>query len=215
VVGDPDVPVRAPRRRVLDQVRVAEQVILRERVKKTTTPEDAVARFLQAMSGVANRTFPEWRKRLVTEIEECCRDFEMRRTLLDMHPLDDYYFAGVVALEASRIRRLFHPMDGDELMSSIGSSISAVANRSDRLVPDVMFSIVARIAVSAGVDKFKRDYDQVGRVILERMGVDKAEPTKHLMRDIYYRHNLGEPLALGVPRWWKAFAERFELDRCR
>jgi hypothetical protein len=47
------------------------------------------------------------------------------------------------------------------------------------------------------------------------MGVDKAEPTKHLMRDIYYRHNLGEPLALGVPQWWKAFAERFELDRCR
>ena len=43
------------------------------------------------------------------------------------------------------------------------------------------------------------------------MGINKIEATKSPMRDKAFRHLLGEPLATGVPQWWKAFHSKFSL----
>ncbi|MEQ9448406.1 MAG: hypothetical protein RLN70_05780, partial [Rhodospirillaceae bacterium] len=51
----------------------------------------------------------------------------------------------------------------------------------------------------------------VVKAILLRLGVDKVENTQHLISDALYRHTLGEPLALGVPQWWRTFKSKYSL----
>ena len=202
-------------RRSYDRTSIARRFADVRPANTGVTAKDAVARFLREMASAARRTFPEWRERLVPEIEECCKDYDTRRALLEVHPLDDYYLAGVVALEASKIRSLFSSAESAELLSQIGDQLAAVAGRADRLIPDLMFAMIVRIALNVRPDQFKRDYDQVCKYILEHMGVGKFEATRHLMRDTCYRHNLGEPLARGVPPWWKRFAAKYELTISR
>jgi hypothetical protein len=208
----PSAPAK-PSRTAPDRASQVRQMIARLRPQKAVvTAEIAVGNFLRDMALVSRRTFPDWRERLVPEIEACCTSFDARRALLDVHPLDDYYFAGVVALAASRIRSLFPARESAELLSVIGEQVAGVAGRTDRLVPDLVFAIIIRLSVCVRADQFKRDYDQVCKFILEYMGVGKHEATRHLMRDGCYRHNLGEPLARGIPQWWSTFAARFDVE---
>jgi hypothetical protein len=180
-------------------------------LKPAVAPKVAVARFLKDMAKVAKRTFPTWQKTLVAGIEDCPLNYDQRRAVLDVHPLDDYYFAGVVALEAAKIRKLFAPDEASELMSILAEEIDAAADRTDRVISDVAFFMISRVELVAGIDKEKMPYDQVIKALLQRLGIDKIEGTKHLMSDTLYRHTLGEPLALGVPQWWKAFRAKYSL----
>lgn len=181
-------------------------------LKPTVEPKKAVARFLKDMTKIAKRSFPAWQKTLTAGIEECPLNYDQRRGILEIHPLDDYYFAGVVALEAAKIRTLFAPDVASELLSQLAEQIDAAAERTDRAVSDLTFFIISRIELVAGIDKSKMPYDQVIKVILQRLGVDKIEATRHLMTHTLYRHTLGEPLALGVPQWWKAFRAKYSIS---
>ena len=134
-----------------------------------------------------------------------------RRSVLEIHPLDDYDLAGVIALEAATIRVLFAPDEASELLSVLAEQVDAAAERTDRMVSDLVFLIMNRIELIRGIDKEKMPYDQVVKAILQRLGVDKIEATSHLLTESLYRHTLGEPLALGVPQWWKQFRSKYKL----
>jgi hypothetical protein len=99
-------------------------------LKPTVEPKKAVARFLKDMAVVAKRSFPAWQKTLTAGIEECPLSYDQRRGIFEIHPLDDYYFAGVVALEAAKIRALFAPDEASELLSQLAEQIDAAAERS-------------------------------------------------------------------------------------
>ena len=163
------------------------------------------------MATVAKRTFPRWHATLAEGIEGCPIDAETRRGVLDVHPLDDYYFAGVVALEASKIRQLFETEEADEILGQIGDQVDAAAGRSDRVVSDLVFAIAGRVETVMNTKKEKMPYDQVVKAILQRIGVDKVEATEHLMTEALYRHTLGEPLARGVPQWWNTYRKKYAL----
>jgi hypothetical protein len=180
-------------------------------LKPTIEPKVAVAGFLKAMLKAAAPVFPAWQKTLKAGIEDCPLNYDQRRAVLEVHPLDDYYFAGVVALEAVRIRALYAPDEAAELMSLLAEQVDARADRSDRVVSDLVFFIVSRLELAASIDKSKLPHDQVVKVILQRLGVDKIETTSHLMTHTLYRHSLGEPLALGMKEWWKAFQKKYAL----
>jgi len=164
------------------------------------------------MMKIGRRTFPAWSKTLTEGVEECALSYDQRRALLDIHPFDDYYFAGIVALEAANIRTLFAPAEAAELLSQLGEQVDAAANRTDRVVSDLVFVIINQIELAAGIDKQKKPYDQAVKVILQRIGLDKVESTRHLLSAFVYRHTLGEPLALEVPQWWGLFASKYVLS---
>ena len=172
---------------------------------------EAVAHFLSEMESVAARTYPAWSKMLNDALSECALGYDDRRTLFDVHPIDDYYFAGVVALEAAKLRSLYNVADAEELLSEIGEQIDAKVGRQDRVVSDLLFKLIGRIDLNAGIDKMKTPYDIVVKGLLEQIGVSQIENTRALMRDVGFRHMLGEPLALSVPQWWKAFQTRFSI----
>ncbi|MGE4061746.1 MAG: hypothetical protein AB7E79_00100 [Rhodospirillaceae bacterium] len=180
-------------------------------VKPVVEAKAAVERFLETMEGAAKKTFPAWQKKLIEGLDDCDLSYDVQHALIDGHPIDDYYYAGAVALEAAKIRRLFAPDEASELLSLIGEQVDAAAGRSDRLVSDLTFFIIGRLDQAALVDKHKLPHDQVVKALLQKLGIDRTEETMHLMREVLYRHELGEPLALGVPQWWQLFRSKYSL----
>ena len=172
---------------------------------------EAVSHFLSEMSSVAARTYPAWSRMLNDGLAEHSLSYDERRGLLEVHPIDDYYFAGVVALDAARIRGLYSPAEAAELLGEIGEQVDAAAGRQDRVVSDLVFLMLGRIELNTGITQMKTPYDKVVKTILQHIGINKIESTRSLMRDKGFRHLLGEPLAVGVPQWWRAFQSKFTL----
>ncbi|MGE4063636.1 MAG: hypothetical protein AB7E79_09735 [Rhodospirillaceae bacterium] len=171
----------------------------------------AVSYFLAEMQAAAARTYPSWSKLLDEALSECRLDFDERRALFEMHAIDDYYFAGVVALECARMRGHYDDLEASEILGEVGEQVDVVARRQDRTVSDLVFLILGRIELGAGVDRMKAPHDTVVKAILQQMGLHNSESTRALLRDKALRHLLGEPLALGIPQWWKAFQGQFSL----
>jgi hypothetical protein len=173
------------------------------------TSQRAVASFLAAMGRAAARSFPAWRDVLKSGLDECALDYDTRRAVYDIHPLDDLYFAAVVGQEAARIRGLFTPAETKELLAAIGEHVDAAVQRSDRIVSDLVFTIISRVDPASPQQEMA--HDQVMAILLTYLGVASASPTRRLMNDLLFRHHLGAPLALDIPCWWPAFHSRFTL----
>lgn len=171
----------------------------------------AVSYFLTEMNAAAARTYPTWSRLLDSAFSECALNFDERRALFEIHPIDDYYFAGVVALECARMRGFYNPIEANEILGEVGEQVDAAAGRQDRIVSDLVFYIMGKVELGSGVDRMKAPHDKVVKAILHHIGVDKVESTRALMRDKALRHQLGEPLAVGIPQWWKAFQTQFRL----
>lgn len=180
-------------------------------VKPTVEVRTAVANFLKHMAAAARATFPAWQKKLLEGLDDCALSYDTQHALVDAHPIDDYYYAGVVALEAAKVRRLFATEEANELLAAIGEHVDAAAERQDRLVSDLVFFIIGRLEQAAAAAHQSQPHDEVVRALLQRLGVDRSEETMHLMRAVLYRHELGEPLALGVPQWWQVFRSKYAL----
>jgi hypothetical protein len=172
---------------------------------------EAVSHFLGEMNSVAARTYPAWNRILLEGLSEHALTYEESRGLLEVHPLDDYYFAGVVAMDAARIRNLYPRDEATELMGEIGDQVDAAAGRQDRIVSDLVFRMIGRIDLNAEYDPSKAPYDKIVKTILQQMGVHKNPATRPLMNDKGYRHLLGEPLAVSVPQWWRDFHGKFTI----
>jgi hypothetical protein len=172
---------------------------------------EAVSHFLSEMNSVAARTYPGWNRVLLDGLSEHDFSYDEGRALLEIHPLDDYYFAGVVAMDAARIRMYYAQAETTELLGEIGDQVDASAGRQDRVVSDLVFKMISRIGLNAEYDPSKAPYDKVVKTILQEMGVQKNPKTRPLMNDKGFRHLLGEPLAVNVPQWWQAFHAKFSL----
>jgi hypothetical protein len=131
----------------------------------------------------------------------------LHQYLLEHPPLDDYYFAAVVGLEAAKIRRHLPPDRASEVLTEVAEQVDRAAGRPDRVVSDFAFFVMGRIDLEAGVERMKMPYDEAVKALLQKIGLEADEITRPLMDDLAFRHQLGEPLALGIPAWWKKFAQ--------
>jgi hypothetical protein len=173
--------------------------------------KEAVAHFLTAMAAVSAQAFPGWQRVLNDGLSDCTLNIDDRRALFELHPIDDYFFAAVVALEAAKLRSLYNPMEASELLSEIGEQVDARAGRNDRVVSDLVFLTISRIDLGTGNDRMKTPYDKAVKTILQQIGMDRIDAASDLINDAGFRHLLGEPLALGVPQWWRAFHSQFSI----
>lgn len=173
-------------------------------------PATVTRQFLADMSAAAKKTFPLWLERLKEGLEEEARGSAAVADILSFRPIEDFYFAGVVGMEAARISHYLPADITAKLLTSIGDQVDAAAGRSDRIVSDVVFVLIGRIEAETGIERMRMPYDLTVRVLLERLGLAEAEALRPLLHDIYFLHNLGEPLARGIPAWWKRHAPRLK-----
>lgn len=181
--------------------------------KLSMTPADAVAAFLVDMRSAADITFPVWYERLKAGVvDSFAPDADGARTFLDLRPIDDLYFAGIVGMEAARIRRHLPPDAANALLAELAAEVDRRGRRPDRMVSDFVFFVMGRIDLETGVEQMRMPHDLVVSMLLEKIGIGTDQRTCPLVTDLVFRHNLGEPLARGVPQWWKVFVERFSVN---
>ncbi len=117
--------------------------------KLPIVPRTAISGFLKDVCKMTQRTFPAWQPILTAGIEECTLTYDQRRAVLEVHPLDDSYFAGAVAMEASLIRVRFSPDETAALLGVLAEQVDNAAERPDRLTSDLLFLILSRIGSAA------------------------------------------------------------------
>ncbi len=172
-----------------------------------TKPAAVVACFLNDMSAVAQRTFPAWQRRLADGIADVAPEGSaLYDQIVNHQPLDDFYFAAVVGVGSSKIRRHLPANDASSMLAELAAQVDRAAGRPDRAVSDLVFSMLGRIELESGVELMTMPYDKAVQIILQRIGIEQHETTKNLVDDFVFRHGLGEPLARGIPEWWKSYA---------
>ena len=144
----------------------------------------------------------------------CGLPYDSRRAVLDIHPLDDYYFAAAVGKEAAQIRTLFDAEAAMDLLAEIAERVDEAANRKDRLVSSLVFDIVPHVELS-NLHPHRQAHDEAVALILRRLNFDTTPATRALLGDMLFRHHLGEPLALGIPSWWMNFRATFTLTKAQ
>ncbi|MBL8644257.1 MAG: hypothetical protein JNK21_10015 [Rhodospirillaceae bacterium] len=181
------------------------------------TYDMAVKQFLGNVMGVTSRTYPAWLKVIEDALaEHNATDNRKADTEIAAHyPVDDFYFAGFVALEAAKIPGLYESAEVDTLFSVIADQLDVAANRNDRVVSDLFFEIIARLNLLHAEASQKQPYDKVVKVILKRLDFDKSDAGKLLLADKAFRQLLAEPFALYAPQWWEKFKAKFVLYQPR
>lgn len=178
--------------------------------KHTVDAREAVKRFLYDVVGVVETTYPVWEKRLIAFIEDTPMVFEDKRRLVEVNPLRHYFYAAVVAIEASKIRTLYPTEIAEELLADINDLIDQLSDRSDQMVSDLVFDLMQRLRV-VEIDDTKKAHDVAMKRIAELLQLTSVEATKGLTKDVVFRQEMGQPLAVSVRHWWKAFKSSRQL----
>ncbi len=113
----------------------------------TVTPRQAVKRFLYDVIDVVEKTYPIWEKRLSDFLEETAMDFEERKRVFEIQPVQHFFYAVLVGMEASRIRSLFPSEIAEELLAEINELIDDIGGRTDQLISDLVFDMIHRLQV--------------------------------------------------------------------
>lgn len=175
------------------------------------TYDMAVKQFLGNVMGLTSRTYPQWQKVIEDGLSEQNANDNRQTDLAAYYPLDDFFFAGFVALEAAKIPGLYESADADILFSTIADRLDVTANRNDRVVSDLFFEIIARLNLLQSEASQKQPYDKVVKVILKRLDFDTSDAGRALLADKAFRQLLAEPFALYAPQWWEKFKASFVL----
>lgn len=173
----------------------------------------AVKQFLGNIMGLTARMYPAWLKTIHDGLGEH-NSVDSRQIDIDTeYPLDDFFFAGFVALEAAKLPGLYDGADADVLFSHIADQLDVVANRKDRVVSDLFFEMLARLNLFFAAPGEQRPYDKIVKVILKRLSFDQHDAGRALLADKAFRQLLAEPFALHAPQWWEKFKAQFVLYR--
>jgi hypothetical protein len=198
------------------------------------TPKTAVAKFLVDMRLLAERAWRPWNKVFTEALVECALPLQARRVILDLNPVEDYFFAGVVAQQAYRIRSLYPFSAAEALMRELALQLDGAVGRGDSTVSNLVFIILGRIRKARaaedgrpfmdaarsprGTDN-RRDHYQAAEAILERIGVGANSATSGIMDSLAMRQRLAEPLAVlaeplavKTPLWWDTFGTIYAVD---
>lgn len=174
-------------------------------------PETAVQKFLVDMRLAAERSYRSWKEALEGGFAKTPLAPADRAELLKPHPLEDYFYAGLVGLQAAAVRGSFTPTVAEALLRQVALQVDDAAGRGDRMVSNMVFIIFGRIRKNADLGLKVHPEDVVTDVILERLSMDRMKATSRLMHDPRYRHALTAPLIMR-PVWWKAFDEIYMVN---
>ena len=171
-------------------------------------PETAVQKFLVDMRLAADRVFRAWKQALEDGFAKTSLSPEERRDLLKPHPLEDYFYAGLVGLQAATVRDGFTPAVAEALLRQVALQVDAAVGRRDRIISNMVFIIFGRIRKNNDIGLTVPAHEVVTDVILERLSIDRMSATRRLMQDARYRRSLAAPLT-DRASWWQAFRDLY------
>lgn len=174
-------------------------------------PEAAVRKFLVDMRLAAEGSYRSWRQALDDGFAKTSFSPADRLALLKPHPLEDYFFAGLIGRQAVVVRACFTPAVAEALLRQVALQVDEAAGRSDRIVSLMVFIIFGRVRKNKDLGSALSPSDVATDVILERLAIDRMTATRHLMSDAVFQRSLRAPLARRAI-WWRAFQEIYTVS---
>ncbi|MGE4063028.1 MAG: hypothetical protein AB7E79_06630 [Rhodospirillaceae bacterium] len=174
-------------------------------------PEPAIRKFLVDMRLAAERSYRPWKQALEDGFAKTSLAPADRRELLKPHPLEDYFYAGLIGLQAAAVRECFTPTVAEALLRQVALQADAAAGRGDRIVSNMVFIIFGRIRKNAQLGLVVPPADVVTDVLLERLAIDRMKATRQLATDSTFRRTLTRHLT-EREIWWNAFNEIYDVD---
>ena len=116
----------------------------------------------------------------------------------------------VMGMEAAKIRSLFPTEIAEDLLAEINELIDKLAGRNDHLVSDLVFEIIQRIQ-AVEIDDTKKPHDVAMKHLAELLHLTATESTKDLTKDIVFRQDMGQPIAVSMRHWWNSFKNSRQL----
>jgi hypothetical protein len=167
-------------------------------------PDAAVEKFLVDMRLTAERSYGPWMEVLQSGFAKTTLSAADRRDLLKPHPLEDYFYAGLIGLQAGAVRESFTPDIAEALLRQVALKVDEATGRSDRIISNMVFIIFGRIRKNGDLGLRVAPQDVVTDVILERLAIDRMKGTRQLMNDPAFRRALNAPFTKRAI-WWNAF----------
>ena len=172
--------------------------------KPIVAPTEAVKRFLYDVAETVNKTYPVWEKRLAAFLDEAELDFEDKRLVLEVQPVRHYYFASIVGIEAAKIRTLYPTDIAEDLLADINEIVDTLGGRSDHMISDLVFDVIQRVKIT-DTDDMTKAHDIAMDRINDLLRLTSMEKTKEMTKDIVYRQEMAQPIAVSMRHWWKGF----------
>jgi len=174
-------------------------------------PDAAVEKFLVDMRLTAERSYGAWIEVLQSGLAKAALSAADRRDLLKPHPLEDYFYAGLIGLQAGAVRESFTPAIAEALLRQVALKVDEATGRGDRIISNMVFIIFGRIRKNGDLGLRVAPQDVLTDVILERLAIDRMKGTRQLMTDPAFRRALNAPFTKRV-LWWNAFQEIYRVN---
>lgn len=124
---------------------------------------------------------------------------------------DPWYFAGIVALESTKICDLFESEQADEVLREVFDRMDEIAGRDDKAVSKLAFLVMGRLGMGALLMHRKVPDNLLAKVMMILLGSASASAAAPHMPTPTAHEQLRAALKLGQPVWWMMFNRRFEL----
>jgi hypothetical protein len=174
---------------------VAEQLLSR------ATLQQAARTFLDDMAEVAG--YGADRHGPMRKVSE----YVMNRPILTVP--DPWFFAGMVALEATKICDLFQPREADILMRAILDESDLITGKRGKRLARLILALIGRLGCGAVILHTKVPDEKIPDVILVMMGNTKTWP--HLLPNPSAHRQVRAAVKTGIPTWWADF--QYNLSR--
>lgn len=122
---------------------------------------------------------------------------------------DPWYFAGLVALEASKIVDLFEQEKADALLREVLVQADVAGARHEVKVSDLVLGIMGRLGMGAILMHSRVPDILIAKVMRLLIGSPKAAARLIPSREAH--EQVFSALKLGTPVWWRMFVRRFDV----
>ncbi len=123
---------------------------------------------------------------------------------------DPWFFAGLVALEATKVSDLFTKKEAGALLNEIMLHADQTVGRRGRTISKVIFALIGRLGYGAILMRKKVPDEEIGKIIRVLLGGNKQ--WKHLLPSVKAHRQLYKSLGMGTPSWWSDYAIAHEAS---
>jgi hypothetical protein len=127
--------------------------------------------------------------------------YVVRRPILTVP--DPWFYAGLVALESTKICHLFTPRDAAILLRRISAEVDGAIGRRGGALARLVFALMGRLGYGAVLLRMRVSDDRISDMILLMMGNEKT--WHHLLPDAEALYQVRRALRTGPPTWWIDF----------
>ncbi|MGE3477192.1 MAG: hypothetical protein AB7H70_15425 [Rhodospirillaceae bacterium] len=122
---------------------------------------------------------------------------------------DPWYFAGLVALEASKIVDLFPPGKADAILREVLAQADAAGARHEVRVSHVVLGVMGRLGMGQLLLHGKVPDYLIAKVM--RILLGSAKTAVRLIPNKDAHEQVTSALKIGHPVWWRMFVRRFDV----